>query len=118
LGGIAVATSLTQRQRCAALGWGTSQDIPYCLLGVIRLDAESYESLPDALILIGILRTKRLGKSVPQFFESDDELFGRNVVCVSFLSNSLEEIGEFGRRIVRPLELIRERTPQLVQRFD
>ena len=37
------------------------QDIPFYLLGVIRLDAESHEPLPDAFVLIRILWAQRFG---------------------------------------------------------
>jgi hypothetical protein len=41
------------------------QDIRFYLLGVIRLDAESYQALADTLVLIPVLRAKRFREGVP-----------------------------------------------------
>ena len=111
LGGIAVATSLTQRQRCAALGWRTPQNIPFSLIGVISLDAERHQTLADAFILIRILWAQGLGERVPQLFENDDELLGLNVLLMRFPADSLQKIRELQSWTIRSLELIRERCP-------
>jgi len=61
--------SLTHRQRCAALGWARPQDIPFGLLRVIRLDAESHQPLADTFILIRILRPQRFREGVPHLLK-------------------------------------------------
>ncbi|HEX9384431.1 MAG TPA: hypothetical protein VF908_13590 [Gemmatimonadaceae bacterium] len=80
------------------------------------MDAERYQTLTDAFILIGILRAQGLGERVPQLLENDDELLGLNVLLMRFPADSLQQIGKLWRWTIRPLELIRERCPQLVHR--
>jgi hypothetical protein len=69
------------------------QNIPFSLIGVISLDAERYQTLADAFILISILRTQGLGERVPQLLENHDELFGLNVLLMRFPADSLQKIG-------------------------
>lgn len=92
------------------------QNIPFSLIGVISLDAERYQTLPDAFILIRILRAQGLGERVPQLLENDDEFLGLNILLMRFPAYSLEKIGKLRRWTIRSLELIRERCPQLVHR--
>ena len=47
------------------------QNIPFFLLGVIRLNTERDQALADTFVLIRILRAQRLGKRVPQLLEDD-----------------------------------------------
>ncbi len=92
------------------------QNIPFSLIGVISLDAERHQALPDAFILIRILWAQGLGERVPQLLENDDELLGLNILLMCFPADSLQKISKLRCRAVRPLELIRERCPQLVHR--
>ena len=92
------------------------QNIPFSLIGVISLDAERYQTLADTFILVRILGAQRLGERVPQLLENDDELLGLNILLMCFPADSLQKIGKLRRWTVRPLELIRERCPQLVHR--
>lgn len=92
------------------------QNIPFSLISVISLDTERHQTLADSLVLIGILRAQRLGEGVPQLLEDDYELLGSNVVLVRFPADFLQKIGKLRRGTIRPLELIRERCPQLVHR--
>jgi hypothetical protein len=92
------------------------QNIPFSLIGVISLDAERYQTLADAFILIRILRAQGLGERVPQLLENDDELLGLNILLMRFPADSLQKIGKLRRWTIWSLELIRERCPQLVHR--
>src|SRR5205823_377480 len=104
LGGIAVATSGTQRQRCAALEWGTSQDIPFSLLGVIRLDAECHQ----------ILRAHGLSKRIPQLLENNYQLLGLNALFPRLGGNFLQQIGQLRGRTLRPSQLLGQSRSQLL----
>lgn len=68
------------------------QDIPFYLLGVIRLDAEGDQSLANALVLIGVLRTQRFGERVPKLLENDYQLLGSNVLLACLVSDFLQKV--------------------------
>jgi hypothetical protein len=87
LGGIAVATSPTQRQRYAAPYLEHAAKYPRSLLGVVGPNAECHQTLADKFVLIRILRTQRLGKGVPQLLENNYELFRLDVLIVCFPRN-------------------------------
>lgn len=70
------------------------QDIAFGLLRVIRLNAESHQTLTDIFILIGILRPQRFSEGIPQLLENDDEFLRRHVFLVRFFADPLEDIGK------------------------
>src|SRR6185503_20210692 len=114
LGGIAVATSPTQRQRCAARDQGTPAKYPRPLLGVIRLNTERHQLLSDPLVLICILWSQRLCERVPQLLENNYQLLGRDVLLMRFTGNFPQQIRQFRCWPIGTLQLLCQRCPQLL----
>src|SRR2546423_11359109 len=113
LGGIAVATSRTQRQRCAAHIRKISRLI---LLGVIRLDADRHQILPDPLELICWPCSRRFSERVPQLLETHEQLLRANVLLPRLTRDSFEERIQLRRGPIRLSQLFGKCRFQLLQR--
>ena len=70
------------------------QNISFLLLGVIRLDAERYQILSDALLLLRILGTQGLGERVPELLEDNYQFLRLDVLLTRLDADFLEKPGQ------------------------
>ena len=79
--------------------------IPVSLFRVIRLDADSHQTLANSLVLIVILWSQRLCQRVPELLENHYQLLGRNALLMRFLSDFPEKRRQFRRRSIGLFQL-------------